>query len=66
MSFTAIDLSNGKVAYSIADLVSMGLGSQSHIRRKVLEGEIPHVKLGKRWLIPAYWVHDIFLKPESF
>ena len=35
-----------KAAYSIREVAEMGIGSLSHIRRMVLKGEIPAIKLG--------------------
>jgi len=52
-----------KIAYSIKDLSEVGLGSESHIRRLIKEDKIPAIRLGKRELIPAYWVDEYFLKP---
>ena len=54
-----------KVAYSAKELAEMGIGSESHIRRMMKAGEIPVVKLGKRELIPAYWVEENFVKPNA-
>jgi len=52
-----------KVAYSVKELSEVGLGSESHIRRLIKEDKIPAIRLGKRELIPAYWVDDYFLNP---
>ena len=52
-----------KVAYSVKELSEVGLGSESHIRRLIKEDKIPAIRLGKRELIPAYWVDDHFLNP---
>ena len=54
-----------KIAYSVKDLASMGLGSQSHIRRMIKFGEIPAVRVGRRELIPAYWVEENFWKSDA-
>tara|TARA_B100000575_G_C22901083_1_gene523807 strand:- start:165 stop:338 length:174 start_codon:yes stop_codon:yes gene_type:complete len=54
-----------KVAYSAKELSEMGIGSESHVRRMMKAGEIPVVKLGKRELIPAYWVEENFVKPNA-
>ena len=54
-----------KVAYSAKELAEMGIGSESHVRRMMKTGEIPVVKLGKRELIPAYWVEENFVKPNA-
>jgi len=54
-----------KIAYSVRELVELGIGSQSHIRRMMKSGEIPVVKLGHRELIPAYWIKDNFFKPTE-
>ena len=54
-----------KVAYSAKELAEMGIGSESHVRRMMKAGEIPVVKLGKRELIPAYWVEENFVKPNA-
>jgi len=54
-----------KAAYSIRELAELGLGSQSHIRRMIKQGNIPVVKLGNIELIPAYWVDENFQKPAA-
>ena len=54
-----------KVAYSAKELSAMGISSESHVRRMMKSGEIPVVKLGKRELVPAYWVKDNFVKPDE-
>ena len=53
-----------KAAYSVREIVEMGIASQSHICQMIKACEIPVVKLGHRELIPAWWVEDNFLKPE--
>ena len=52
-----------KIAYSVKELSEVGLGSESHIRRLIKEDKIPSIRLGKRELVPAYWVNDYFLNP---
>ena len=54
-----------KAAYGVRELTEMGLGSESHIRRKIKSGEIPVVKLGQRELIPSWWVKEKFGKPDA-
>jgi len=54
-----------KAAYGVRELTEMGLGSESHIRRKIKTGEIPVVKLGHRELIPSWWVKEKFGKPDA-
>ena len=49
-----------KVAYSAKELSEMGIGSECHVRRMIKCGAIPVVKLGHRYLVPAYWVKDNF------
>ncbi|HAW20242.1 MAG TPA: hypothetical protein DCX14_08675 [Flavobacteriales bacterium] len=58
-------MSMTKAAYSVRELVELGLGSQSHIRRLMKANIIPVIRLGHRELIPAYWVEDNFLKPAQ-
>lgn len=54
-----------KAAYSIREVAEMGIGSPSHIRRMVLLGEIPAIKLGARYVIPAYWIKQNFRKSAA-
>ena len=54
-----------KTAFSVRELTQMGLGSESHIRRRIKSGEIPVVKLGHRELIPSWWVEEKFGKPDA-
>lgn len=54
-----------KAAYSIREVAEMGIGSPSHIRRMILQGEIPSLRLGTRHLIPAYWLEQNFQIPAA-
>ena len=54
-----------KAAYSIREVAEMGIGSPSHIRRMVLKGEIPAIKLGARYVIPAFWIKQNFQKSSA-
>ena len=54
-----------KTAFSVRELTQMGLGSESHIRRKIKSGEIPVVKLGHRELVPSWWVKEKFGKTDA-
>ena len=54
-----------KIAYSAKELANLGLGSESHVRRMMKANKIPVVSLGRRELIPAYWIEENFEKPNA-
>jgi|TARA_B110000977_G_C10827377_1_gene396672 hypothetical protein len=54
-----------KIAYSAKELAELGLGSESHVRRMMKANKIPVVRLGRRELIPAYWIEENFEKPNA-
>ena len=39
--------------------------SSSTIRREVRAGNIPHVKIGKRLLIPGWFLYELLMKPAA-
>ena len=53
--------------YKIAEAAEKlgGCVSGTTLWRRCVDGAIPAVRLGSRWLIPAWWIDDLGSRPDT-
>ena len=53
--------------YKIAEAAEkLGGGvSVTTLWRRCVDGSIPAVRLGSRWLLPAWWIDDLGARPDD-
>jgi hypothetical protein len=56
-----------KKLYKIGEVVEElgGCVSVTTIWRRCVDGSIPAVRIGSRWLIPAWWIDDLGRRPNT-
>ena len=54
-----------KKFYTLEELLTFIPMSKAGLYKVVSEGKIPSIKIGRRVLIPAWWVEELTSKPQA-